>query len=156
MIESLTIRPVSNQALIADFEQGRAPEPFHHADHVRVAFAYVSEFPLLDAIAKFSGALRRFALAKGKLHLYHETITWAYLLLIHERMARDPGLPGLPHSPSPHPSPGQISWEEFSERNRDLLAWKGGVLERYYSRATLDSDLARRVFVLPDRGADVM
>lgn len=162
MIEPLTKQRVSNRAVIAEFEQGQASEPFHHADHVRVAFAYVSELPLLEAIAKFSAALQRFALAKGKPHLYHQTITWAYLLLIHERMARDgcvdSGLPGSPHCSSPHPSPGQISpgqsWEEFSECNRDLLTWKGGILERYYSRATLDSDLARQVFVLPDRGID--
>jgi hypothetical protein len=44
------------------------------------------------------------------------------------------------------------SWEEFSEHNPDLLVWKGGILERYYSQATLESDLARRVFVFPDQG----
>ena len=43
-------------------------------------------------------------------------------------------------------------WEEFSERNPDLLVWKGGILERYYWQGTLGSDLARQTFVLPDRG----
>lgn len=126
-----------DQVLIAEFEEGRAAGDFHHADHVRVAFAYVSEFPVLEAIARFSAALRRFAATKGKPHLYHETITWAYLLLIRQRMVRA--------------TPAQ-SWEEFSARNPDLLAWKGGILERYYSQATLASDLARQTFVFPDRG----
>lgn len=140
MIDLLTSRGITTQTLIAEFEQGRAPGDFHHADHVRVAFAYVAEFPLLEAMARFSAALQRFALSKGKPHLYHQTITWAYLLLIHERIARAGSLPGsIP------------SWREFSERNRDLLLWRGGVLERYYSQAVLDSDLARRVFVFPDR-----
>ena len=48
--------------LVSEFEQGRAPGAFHHADHLRVAFAYVTEFPVLEAIAKFSAALQRFAI----------------------------------------------------------------------------------------------
>jgi hypothetical protein len=125
-----------NQRLIREFEQGRAPGDFHHADHLHVAFAYVSELPMSEALARFSAALQRFALARGKPNLYHQTITWAYLLLIGERMAR---------------AGKTESWEEFSTRNRDLLRWKGGVLERYYTRSTLDSELARRRFVFPDR-----
>ena len=56
----------ANQAIIAEFELGRVPGEFHHADHVRVAFAYVAELPLLEALARFPEALRRFALSKGK------------------------------------------------------------------------------------------
>jgi len=150
MIHSLTTQSITNRALVADFERGRVPGDFHHADHVRVAFAYVSELPLLEAMAKFSAALERFALSKDKPHLYHQTITWAYLLLIHERIARTGS-----EQPGSHPSSFVQSWEEFSERNPDLLVWKGGILERYYSQATLESDLARRVFVFPDRGIAV-
>jgi len=124
-----------NRALISEFEQGRAPAGFHHADHVRMAFAYVSEFSLLEALARFSAALKRFALAQGKPNLYHETITWAYLLLIAERVQVEP----------------RSSWEEFAARNADLLVWKGGVIERYYTKQALESNLARRMFVLPDR-----
>jgi hypothetical protein len=42
------------------------------------------------------------------------------------------------------------SWEEFAERNPDLLRWKGGILDRFYRKETLDSDLARMVFLFPD------
>ena len=125
-----------NQTLVSEFEQGRAPGAFHHADHVRVAFAYVSELPLLDAVAKFSAALQRFAAAKNKPNLYHQTITWAYMFLINERIAR---------------AGGQRSWEEFAERNQDLLVWKGGILGELYRKETIDSDVARHTFVLPDR-----
>jgi len=126
---------MTNEDLVFEFEQGRVPGDFHHADHVRVAFAYVAELPLLEAVAKFSAALRRLAMSKGKPNLYHETITWAYLFLIAERRAR---------------AERAESWEEFAARNGDLFAWKGGVLERYYAKATLESDLARERFVLPD------
>ena len=88
-------------------------------------------------MTRFSAALQRFALSKGKPQLYHQTITWAYLLLIQGRIARTGARP---------------SWEEFSQANSDLLTWKGGILERYYSPAILDSPLARQTFLFPDRG----
>ncbi|HWW13655.1 MAG TPA: hypothetical protein VN310_03245 [Candidatus Dormibacteraeota bacterium] len=110
-------------------------ESFHHADHVRLAFAYLCEHPVLRALEKFAGALKRFAAARGKPQLYSETITCAYLFLIRERMA---GCEGM-------------SWEEFAHKNADLLIWKDGILSRYYREATLKSDLARKVFVLPDK-----
>ncbi len=128
---------VTNEALVSDFVQGRAPGEFHHADHVRVAFAYVVQFPFLEAVEKFSAALKRFAISKGKPNLYHETITWAYLLLIREHIARAGRLQ---------------TWEELAECNPDLLVWKGGALATLYRQETLDSDLARHTFVLPDRG----
>ena len=132
-----TATAMTNEALVSEFERGRAPGAFHHADHVRIAFAYVSQFPFLEAIEKFSAALKRFAVSKGKPNLYHETITWAYLLLIRERIAR---------------TACTQPWQDFAERNPDLLVWKGGVLAALYRQETLDSDLARHTFVLPDRG----
>lgn len=85
---------------------------------------------------RFSAALKRFALSKGKPSLYHETITWAYLILIHERIAR---------------AGCTQKWEDFAECNLDLLVWKGGVLATLYRPETLDSELARHTFVLPDQ-----
>ena len=42
-------------------------------------------------------------------------------------------------------------WEEFAASNPDLMTWRPSVLERYYTSEALGSDLARRVFLLPDR-----
>jgi hypothetical protein len=127
---------MTNGELIRRFETDAVPEnSFHHADHVRLAFAYLSEYPVLGALEKFASALKRFAAARGKTRLYNETITFAYLFLIHERMARSEAM----------------EWEEFASRNPDLLVWKDGILSRYYREGTLRSDLARRVFVLPDK-----
>lgn len=123
--------------IIEQFEQSRAPGgSFHHADHVRVAFAYVLRYPFMEAVERFCSALKRFALAHGKPGLYHETITWAYLFLIRERIAR---------------AGEALSWGEFVEQNPDLLTWKDGMVQRAYRKETLASELARRVFVLPDR-----
>jgi len=127
---------MTNDELIHAFETDSLPEnSFHHADHVRLAFAYLSQYPVLEALEKFACALKRFAAARGQSQLYHETITHAYFFLIRERMARC----------------GGAGWEEFAERNRDLLTWKGGILGRYYQEETLQSELARAVFVFPDK-----
>lgn len=112
-----------------------ARSDFRHADHVRLAWIYLRDCPLIEAIERFTTALRRFAAHHGATGKYHETITWAYLLLIHERMQRD----GAPRD-----------WEAFRAANADLFDWKPSILNRYYAPATLGSDLARRVFILPD------
>ena len=104
---------------------------------MRLAFAYLSQFPALEALDKFATALKRFATARGKAQLYNETITLAYFFLIRERMARSPSR----------------AWEEFAVQNPDLLVWKGGILGRYYREGTLQSELARTVFVFPDKVA---
>lgn len=124
------------QELIRRFEAGTVSEDsFHHADHVRLAFAYLCEYPVLQALERFTGALKRFAVARGKPDRYHETITHAYFFLIRERMARS----------------NSRDWEEFARDNSDLLRWKDGILSRFYQKGTLESDLARNVFVFPDR-----
>jgi hypothetical protein len=113
-----------------------ANSEFHHADHVRLAWIYLRDEPLIDALDRFTTTLRRFASHYGAATKYHETITWAYMLLIHERMKREP-----PSS----------SWEDFRAANADLFAWRPSILERYYWPARLQSEIARRVFVMPDR-----
>src|SRR2546429_6001543 len=52
--------------LIENFERGKL-EQFHHSDHVRMAFEYLGRYPALEALARFSEALRRFAAVQGKL-----------------------------------------------------------------------------------------
>jgi hypothetical protein len=64
---------MSHEEFIRCFESDALPEDsFHHADHVRLAFAYLCEYPVLQALEKFSGALQRFAVARGKTQLYNE------------------------------------------------------------------------------------
>ena len=125
---------MSDDEFIARFEDGTLA-PFRHCDHVRMAFLYLSRYPALEAVERFSAALRRFATAKGKPGLYNETITWAFLFLIRERMARG----------------GEQTWEEFAGGNRELMNWENSILRRYYREETLASELAKRTFVLPDR-----
>lgn len=109
-------------------------ERFHHAQHVEVAWRFVTKYGMPAALAEFTAAIKRFAEAKGAHGLYHETITWAFLLLIAERHAANPC----------------ETWQAFSAANQDLLVWKPSILERYYSQELLASELARRTFLMPD------
>jgi hypothetical protein len=64
---------MTDQELIRCFETDIIPEDsFHHSDHVRLAFAYLCEYPVLPALEKFASALKRFAAARGKTQLYNE------------------------------------------------------------------------------------
>jgi hypothetical protein len=128
-------RFMTNADLIRQFESDTLPGEFHHADHVHLAFAYLLECPPIEALEKFSSALKRYATARNKATLYHETITHAYFFLIRERMARTP----------------TTAWDTFARLNPDLLTWKPGILNRYYEETTLHSDLAREVFLFPDK-----
>jgi hypothetical protein len=124
---------MSDEELLAGFQAGTLTE-FPHREHVRVGWLYLRRDPPLRAIERFSVDLRRFAAAKGKPGLYHETLTLAFLFLIHERMDEaDEGFDG------------------FQARNPDLFRWNPSALDRYYRKETLASERARRKFLLPDR-----
>jgi hypothetical protein len=104
---------------------------------VRLAWLYLRSAPLPRAIERFVGGLKRFADFHGVPGLYHETITWAFLLLIQDRLSR---------------SPACASFADFEAANADLF--EKNALRRFYCEETLASDLARRAFVFPDRVAD--
>jgi hypothetical protein len=128
---------MTDQEFIRRFENCTLPaQGFHHLDHVRVVWLYLRGYSILETLGRFSAGLKRFAAANGKPNLYHETITWAYVFLIHERMQRNGG---------------EQSWAEFVDANADLIDWKNNVLKSYYRDDTLRSEIARRVFVFPDR-----
>jgi hypothetical protein len=127
---------LSDDALFEGFVTAALPPAaFHHEQHVRVAWMFVRRYGMPSALAEFTAAIRRFAETNGARDLYHETITWAFLLIIAERIDSDPA----------------GSWPGFAAANPDLLVWKPSILGRYYSSDLLASARARRVFVMPDR-----
>lgn len=124
---------MTDDQLLERFETANLePGEFHHREHVRVAWIYLDRLPAAEALSRYADGLKKVATSLGAPDLYHETITWAYLLLIRDRMKDDE------------------SWCDFAERNPDLLDWKNSVLGRYYSDALLWSDRARSRFVFPD------
>jgi len=111
------------------------PGAFRHRDHIQMAWNYLQEYSLGRAIDRYAKALKGFATHHGVPEKYHETITWAYMLIINERMGSQPGQ----------------TWEEFIDSNPDLLSWPDGPLQRYYTPGLLESEEARRTFLMPDR-----
>ena len=101
-----------------------------HEDHVRVAWCYLTRDGLATVLQQFSARLKRYATSKGAPDLYHETITFAFVCLIHERVALG----------------DTCSWDDFAACNSDLLS---SLLEHYYERNLLESEDSRRVFLLP-------
>jgi hypothetical protein len=123
--------------LIAQLEACTLPaDQFHHADHLRAGWLYLSRFPAPEAIARFSRTLRCYTASLDQSDRYHETITWAFLLLLNERIQR--------RGPA-------MDWEQFRAAHPDLFNYENSILLRYYHKETLQSDVARRVFLMPDR-----
>lgn len=113
-----------------------SPEGFDHRQHLRLGWALLRRRPLPEVLARFRRGLEGIAAAAGKPDLYHETITWLYLLLLNARMeelGRD------------------VGWDELLAASPDLAGRPSELLGRYYREDTLGGALARRVFVLPDR-----
>ena len=125
-----------DEAMIRQFEDCSLPlEALRHSVHIEIAFLYLCKYPVLDVLARFPAALARYAEAHGKAGLYHETITWAYLFIVSERVARA----------------GETqTWEHFRATNPDLLDCKTPLLRRYYRDETLASAFARERFLMPD------
>ena len=121
---------------IDDFEQSRVDGgSFDHEAHVYMAWLYLGQYPLTEAIDRFTSALKRLTLKLGVPGKYHDTITWFFMLIIAQRRI------------------GNVSadWQNFKEKNPDLLSRDANILNRYYSKEMLASDAARQSFVLPDR-----
>jgi hypothetical protein len=85
-------------------------------------------------MAEYRRLLVAYAEHHGKPNLYHETITFAYLLLVHERMARTPHL---------------TTWDAFTREHPDLLSWRGGPFFTLYPNEIVQDSAARAHFVLP-------
>jgi len=118
------------------FENGTLKaEIFDHQAHVKIAWIYLQKYELPEALRNFSETLKRFAKINGATGLYHETITFAFLVLIQERIQS---------------AENKQSWEEFVETNSELFDWKNNILKKYYREETLKSVFAKKNFVFPD------
>lgn len=130
---------MSDEELIEAFEQNTLrPSDFGHETHVRLTWLYLQKQSLAEALVLISRGLVRLTARLGVPDKYHETITFAYVMLVNERLeqvGRD------------------RSWSDFIAANPDLLERNKAALLRYYDPEQLDSELARKIFVLPARSA---
>ncbi len=106
-----------------------------HADHVRLAWLCLQGPRFSAGAERFCRQLGRYVRHQGAEAKYHETITWFYLVTLFARIQT---------------GPPAGSWSGFARDNPDLLDPGLGVLRRRYADSTLQTPLARRVFLLPD------
>jgi hypothetical protein len=108
------------------------PGSFRHRDHVAAAYAMLRKYPFLEALSRYASTIRTMATNAGAATKFHVTITVAFMALIAERMES-----------SPH-----RDFDDFSREHPDLFA--SDILERFYPPDQLQSQLARKIFVMPD------
>jgi len=123
---------LDDQEFLDAFEACTLPgKLFNHADHIRLARIYVLRLGsgAGDAAAI---AIRRYADHLGASTKYHETITRAWMILVHRAVADQPA----------------ESFPAFAAAHPHLL--DKDVLKRYYSKTLLVSDEARHSWIPPD------
>jgi hypothetical protein len=124
----------NGQSLLKAFLGGKIDgRDFRHADHVRVGFELLCHHSFPDALAAYSAALKDIARRAGNPGAYHETITVAFLALIAEHQAIG----------------NYAGFDAFIADNPELL--NKSLLERWYKKDRLLSDIARKTFVMPAR-----
>jgi hypothetical protein len=111
------------------------PAAFHHREHLYVAWCYLRALPLEEALARYVHHLRHLAAALGAPAKFHATMTWGYVVLLRVAMNRSP----------------DASFDQLLAENPALADHQSGILYAYYDRSLLDSEEARRCFVLPRR-----
>jgi CDP-diacylglycerol--glycerol-3-phosphate 3-phosphatidyltransferase len=75
---------MTDRHYIDAFEGGRiAPSDFHHADHLRLALAYLTESgSVQEATDRMAASLKAFARSAGHEEKYHHTLTVVWLRLV--------------------------------------------------------------------------
>jgi hypothetical protein len=124
---------MTDEEFLRALESGELPAgDFGHSAHLRAAYLYLRPGDFAAALSRIRAAIRGHAGRLGQPKRYHETITVAYLALIQQHICQrgDGG-----------------GWAGFARDNPELL--QPDLLRHYYPRSQLQSELARKVFVLP-------
>jgi hypothetical protein len=111
------------------------PAQFSHRAHLSVAWRYLQRHGFPDGAVKFREQLLRYIDSVGAQGKYHETITWAYMVLLNEELSLG--------------TSGDETFDELVSRRPDLLDHRSGAIAACYSREELARPEARRTFILP-------
>jgi hypothetical protein len=129
---------MDDETFLRHFEDCTWPvEDWHHREHVKAAYLYLRRYPLDEVRALIRERIKRFnaahhvpeAIDRG----YHETVTQAWLQLIHFTLVQS--------GPAP-------TADEFFDAHPEL--WQFKVLRFFYSRDRLPSAEAKAMFLAAD------
>lgn len=122
--------------IVTAFENGSLdPARFDHRTHLALGWHYLQRDGFPEGALHFRRHLQNYVAKVGAQSKYHETITWAYLVLLNEERC-------LRSAPDE-------SFDTMIQRRPDLLDHRNGAIARCYSKSQLDAPDARRVFLLP-------
>ena len=125
----------ADSALRQSFESGSLPPAeFSHEKHVRLAYAYLVDSSVDEALMGIRTGLRNYLRVNGiDPAKYHETLTQAWILAVRHFMRR---------------CGSASSADDFLARNPELLDSR--IMLTHYSKEQLFSSDARQTFVEPD------
>lgn len=130
--------PAPIESIAERFEAATLPPAeLSHRVHLALGWHYLQRDGFPAGAAAFVSHLQRYVTAIGANGKYHETITWAYLVLLNEELVL-------------HAAPGE-PFDAMIARRPELLDHRSGALRERYTAEELDSAEARAVFVLPRR-----
>jgi hypothetical protein len=121
---------LNDEDFLAAFHSCTLPlASFRHGDHLRFAWFQLHKRQPDEALVVIRSGIRKFAAHNGVPHIFHETITtaWVKLLATHH----------------------EADFAEFINVNSYRL--NGTLLHRFWTPSLLDSEAARQGWVPPDR-----
>jgi ribosomal protein S18 acetylase RimI-like enzyme len=130
---------MDDETLIREFEAHTLPfSEWRHATHIRVAWNYVTRYPLEEALLRVRQGIAAYNAAnkveETELYGFHETITQAWLRIVADHVARY----------------GPCADSEAFLKEQPHLAAKS-LLRCFYSRERIVTPEAKKAFVGPDR-----
>jgi hypothetical protein len=111
------------------------PSQFSHRLHLQMGWRCLRQHGFPQGVVEFEKRLRAYVESVGASAKFHQTVTWAYMVLMNEEMT----CRSAPDEP----------FETMIERRSDLLDHRSGALAQCYPREQLESSAAQRVFMLP-------
>ena len=102
---------------------------FRHGDHLRLAWLHLHREPFQQALTNVQREIQRFATFHGAGHIYHETVTRAWVTLL-----------------ATHAEP---TFQSFLAENAPHLNHQ--LLHRFWTAERLDSAAARGTWLPPDK-----
>ncbi len=126
---------MNDEAFLTQFENQTLDEMhFDHLGHLRLAWLYLSENELDEAIDLVVTGIKAYAESLGATTKFHLTITNSIMRIIQQRMLLEE----------------TQSWQVFLEKNSDLVNNLKAILHQHFSADLLASEVARTTLVKPD------
>ncbi|MBV1911668.1 MAG: hypothetical protein KUG78_20415 [Kangiellaceae bacterium] len=127
---------LSDEQFISEFEaMTLEPQYFSHRGHIRISWLYLNQFNFDLACEKIEFGINRYATSLGAKDKFHCTLTRVLVVLIYGRMKKS----------------SHKSWQNFIINNSDLVNNAQELISEYYSEELINSELARKLFVKPDK-----